>query len=234
MASAEARTADQASPLDEPLRLIGLARKACADVQDYSCTLIKRERLEGKAGLSDSVIQMLVRERPFSVNLRWQEPRDLAGQEACYVEGRNDGKMRVRSSGVLGAVGFVTLATDDPRARKSSRHAITEAGLGNLIERYAAAWQEERRLGRTTVQVASYEFNKRRCTRVEVAHPGEPDGRFAFYRSVVYFDQETHLPVRVECYDWPRFEGDKGEPVEVYSYVNLRLNVGLGDEPFNR
>ena len=50
----------------------------------------------------------------------------------------------------------------------------------------------------------------------------------------LYFDKETHLPVRVECYDWPHFDGDKGEPIEVYSYVNLRANVGLGDVHFNK
>jgi hypothetical protein len=222
------------SVLDEPLRLIALARRAYARLDDYTCTLIKRERLEGRDGLSESVIHMMVRTRPFRINLRWQEPRDLAGQEACYVEGGNNGKMRVRASGLLGAVGFVTLDLDDARARKNSRHSINEAGLGNLIERYASRWEEEKRTGRTEVHIAAYEYNKRRCTRVETVHPGEPDSRFAFYRSVVYFDQESNLPMRVECYDWPRSPTDKGQAVEVYSYVNLRVNVGLGDEPFSK
>ena len=222
------------SSMDEPLRLLAEARKAYAAVDDYTCTLIKRERLDGQSVPTESVIAMAVRARPFSVNLRWQEPRDLVGQEACYVEGKNNGKMRVRPAGALGALGFITLDPNDARARRNSRHAITEAGLGNLLERYAVHWEEERKLNRTTVHVADYEYNKRRCVRVETVHPAKNDGQFSFYRNVVYFDKETHLPVRVECYDWPRYEGDKGEAVEVYSYVNLRLNVGLGDAQFNK
>jgi hypothetical protein len=222
------------SPMDEPLRLIALARKAYAEVNDYSCTLIKRERLEGRSEPTESVIQMAVRTQPFSIHLVWQEPHDLVGQEACYVEGKYNGRMRVRAAGVLGAIGFVTLDPNDARARKNSRHAITEAGLGNLIERYGNHWEQERNLDQTTVRVGNYEYNKRRCVRVETVHPTANDGHYAFYRNVVYFDKETHLPVRVECYDWPRFDGDKGEAVEVYSYANLRTNVGLSDAHFNK
>ena len=229
----ESRPAKE-SPLDEPLRLLTQARKAYAEIEDYTCTLIKRERLEGQTTPTESVLVMAVRSNPFSVSLRWQEPRELIGQEVCYVEGKNNGRMRVRSAGALGALGFVSIDPNDARARKTSRHCITEAGLGNLIERYAQGWEEERRLNQTTVQVATYEFNKRRCVRVETIHPPKDDGRFAYYRNVVYFDKETHLPVRVECYDWPHYDGDKGEAIEVYSYVNLRTNVGLGDVHFNK
>jgi hypothetical protein len=38
----------------------------------------------------------------------------------------------------------------------------------------------------------------------------------------------------MECYDWPRGAHDQGELLEVYSYVNLRLNPGLSDNVFNR
>jgi hypothetical protein len=224
--------ADAASPMDEPLRLIAEARQAYAGVRDYSCVLIKREKMEGQP-MVDNVVAMKVRAQPFSVDLRWQEPRSLAGQEVCYVAGMNGGKMRVHSAGMLGAFGFVSLDPDDPRARQTSRHSITEAGIGNLLERFGRGWENERRLNATQVRTADYEYNKRRCTRVETTHPTNPGGQFLYYRSVVYFDKETHLPIRVECYDWPRRPGDAGEALEVYSYVNMRLNVGLGDEVFN-
>jgi hypothetical protein len=224
--------ANPASPLDEALRLIALARDSYGRVQDYTCTLVKRERL-GAQMPPDSVVAMAVRTRPFSVYLRWKEPRSLAGQEVCYVAGRNDGMMRVRPNGLLGAVGFVTLDPNDPRARQTSRHNVTEAGIGNLIERFAARWEAERRQNFTQVRIAEYEFNKRRCTRVETAHPAHARGQVLHYRSVLYFDKETHLPIRVECYDWPAGPGDPGQLIEVFSFVNLRLNVGLGDEVFN-
>jgi hypothetical protein len=227
-----AAPAAAANPMDEPLRLLAKAKESFAGVRDYSCTLVKRERLEGQMS-PDNVIAMKVRNQPFSVYLRWLEPRSLVGQEACYVAGKNEGNMRVKSPGLLGAVGFVTLAPNDERARKSSRHAITEAGIANLLQRYGDGWETERKWNQTQVRVGEYEYNKRRCVRVEAIHPANPDGRFTHSKNVLYFDKETNLPVRTECYDWPRRAGEAGELAEVYSYVNLKLNVGLGDDVFD-
>src|SRR5262245_56996842 len=121
-------------PLDEPLALAARAKTAFSKVKDYSCRLIKRERLEG--GLSPNhLIDLKVRHDPFSVSMVWQEPKDLEGQEVVYATGKYDGKMRVKPGGLLGSVGFVSLPTDDPRTRKTSKHKVTEAGIGNLIAR---------------------------------------------------------------------------------------------------
>jgi hypothetical protein len=233
MGGAPAVAARPSAPLDEPLRLIARARAAYAGVRDYSCLLVKRERIGGRL-TPDHVVVMRARNKPFSVSLLWQEPRSLAGQEVCYVAGANGGMMRVKPTGLLSAFGFVSLDPDDARARENSRHRITEAGIGNLIERFARGWEAERSAGLSQVLLGTYEYNKRRCTRVEVIHPSNPGGRFLHYRDVVYFDKETHLPIRMEAYDWPRRPGDPGELVEVFSFVNLRLNVGLPDEVFRR
>jgi hypothetical protein len=223
----------ETNPLDEPLRLLGEARRAFQDVRDYTCVLIKKERLRGVMQ-PDNVVSMKVRNQPFSVYMRWQQPKTLVGQEACYVAGKNDGKMRVLSTGLLQVAGWVSLDPTDERTKKNSNHTITEAGIGNLLKRYGKAWEAERPLNLTRVKIGEYEFNKRRCARVETIHPGKPDARFAAYRSVLYFDKETHLPVRAEVYDWPK-QGSSpdGELMEVYSYINMKLNVGLGDEAFN-
>ena len=150
------------------------------------------------------------------------------------MAGRNNGMMRVRSPGILGAIGWVSIAPNDPRVQQNSRHSITEAGIGNLIERFANRWEVERKLGLTQVRISEYEFNKRRCIRVETIHPDNSSKQFQTYRNVLYFDKETNLPIRIEAYDWPRPGGSPdGELMEVYSYVNLRFNVGLGDEAFN-
>jgi hypothetical protein len=225
----------KASPMDTPLHLIHEAQQAYRNVQDYTCMLIKRERVNGRLPTYDTVMEMKVRTQPFSVYLRWLKPSNEAGQEVCYVAGRNDGKMRVHPKGMLGSVaGFISLDPNDPRARQTSRRSITEAGIGNMIERFARAWENERRLNLTAqVNVAEYDYNRRRCTRVEILHPDNSSGHFLYYRDVVYFDKETHLPIRLEFYDWPRQPGDPGQLIEVYSFANMRLNVGLSDDVFN-
>lgn len=221
-----------ANAMDEPLRLIATARQAYQGTRDYSCLFIKRERLRGQLQ-TENLIAFKARTQPFSVHLRWLGPKQFVGQEACYVAGRNNGMMRARSNGLLGAVGFVSLDPRDPRAMENSRHTITEAGLGNLIERFGEGWELDRRANRTQVRVAEYEYNKRRCTRVEAIHL-DNNGQSQFYRSIVYFDSTTKLPIRVENYDWAKpGTAAGGDLLEEYSYVDLRLNVGLSDRDFN-
>src|SRR5262249_44080275 len=156
--AAPALPADAASPLDEPLRLIAEARQSYQQVRDYTCLMVKRERLQGRLS-PEHLVRLSVRTRPFSVDMRWQGPGDLAGQEACYVAGKNGGKMRARAAGMLGRLGFMTIDPNDPRARESSNHSITEAGIGHLIERYGTLWEQERGLNRTEVKVSAYEYN---------------------------------------------------------------------------
>ncbi len=222
-----------AHPLDEPLRLLDRAQQAMTAVQDYSCTLIKQERIAGTL-TPVHIVSMMVRQQPFSVYMKWHQPKACLGQEACYVAGKNNGMMRAKSAGLLGSVGFVSVDPNDPRAKKTSNHAINECGLSNLLTRFGERWANEKKFNRVTVKTGEYEYNKRRCIRVETAYPmnvpGEP-----YSRSVVYFDKEISVPIRIEVYDWPKAGGPAGgELIETYSYVNLKLNANLPDATFNK
>jgi len=216
-----------------PFRLIDNARTAYKSVKDYSCTLIKREQINGKLQ-PENVIAMKIRKEPFSVSLTWQAPRDLVGQEAAYVAGRNKGMMRVNPKGVVGIFGWQTIAVDDPRVMEHSRHLITDAGIGNMIERFAKSFAADSKSPTVKVSLADYEYDKKKCACVEVIHPDARPGSGDYYRCLVYFDKQTHLPIRCECYDKPRSRGVEGELVEMYSFANLKTNVGLGDDTFKR
>jgi hypothetical protein len=187
---------------EKAMRLIHEAQQSIDKVKDYTSTFVKKEQVGGQL-LPENVIAIKVHNQPFSVYMKWQQPKGLAGQEACYVAGVNNGLMRARAPGLLGAVGFINLDPHDPKAMQLSRHAITEAGIGHLIERYAEAWEAERKESRTKLRIGEYEFNKCKCVRVENTHPDSKPGEFYSYRSVIYFDKETHLPIRSEAYDWP-------------------------------
>jgi hypothetical protein len=221
-------------PLDEPLRLIEAARKSYQNVRDYSCLLVSQERIKGKL-LPENLIEMKFREKPFSVYMRWAGPKQWAGQEVAYVAGKNKGMMRVHTVGIAGAVGFVSIDPKDKRVTEHSRHIITEAGIGNLIERIRRSWEEERRLNyKIKVEIAEYEYNKRRCIRVQTSHLERVDKAYC-YRSVVYFDKQHKLPIRAEVYDWPRTGGPAGgELLESFSYADLRFNLNLPDSTFDR
>jgi hypothetical protein len=220
--------------MDTRIRMAAEAAQVYQGVQDYTCRFVKTENVNGRLQ-QENIIEMKVRNQPFSVAMGWLSPKSLAGQEAYYVDRRNNGMMRVRLNGVGAAVGLISVDLRDPRAMENSRHTIAEVGIGNLIERLCKDWEQERSLNRTQVRIAEYEFAKRRCTRVETIHPDNRGGQFYSYRSVVYFDKETRLPIRFEAYDWPHPGGaPEGDLMECYSYVNLRFNVGLSDEYFRR
>jgi Protein of unknown function (DUF1571) len=223
-----------ASPIDQATALLNQAAQTFRNVRDYTGVMIKQERVNGQL-LPEDVMEIKMRTQPFSVYFRWVAPKATAGQEVCYVAGKNDGNMRVHSKGVIGALsGFISISPKDPRVMQNSRHTITEAGIGNLIGQLQKYWDLEKQLKTAQVRIAEYEYNKRRCTRVEMIRPQNTGGKSMSYRSIVYFDKEYTLPVRVELYDWPRAGGPAGgDLLESYSYVNLRFNVGLTDAVFN-
>jgi hypothetical protein len=224
-----------ANPYDMPLRLVNEAARTYQQVQDYTCTLIQQERIKGILQ-PENVMLMKFRVQPFSVYMRWMAPRQMVGQEVCFVKGRNNDMMRVHATGLLrGAIGFISIHPRDPRVLEHSRHTIEEAGMGNLIAQLQQDWLRGRQTNynKTQVRLAEFKYDNRPCTRVELIAL-ERSQQFYCYRALVYFDQQTHLPVRMECYDWPRQGGPPdGDLIESFSYANLRLNVGLGEADFN-
>lgn len=219
--------------LDKALALLADSRRHFQGVTDYVCTLGKQERVGGKL-LPENVMTLRVRNRPFSVHLRWQQPKSVEGQEVCYVAGRNGGMMRVHPVGIAGILGFISLSPEDPRAMKESRHPITRAGLGYLLDSVARQWELEKRWNKTVVRIVDCELNHRPCTWIETTHPDRAAGSFYGYRCVLCIDKETHLPVHSAAYDWPRPGSDaNGDLLESYTYWDFRANVGLSDETFD-
>jgi hypothetical protein len=223
----------QATPLDQVIAWLHDAKRNYGAVKDFTCTLISRESIQGKLR-DENIVQMKFRTAPFSVYMRWLAPTEFRGQEVAYVHGKNGNKMRVHSKGILKIAGFVSIDPHDPRVMEHSRHTIHEAGIGHLIDHTLRAFEVERQIGRTHVQIAEYDYNNRRCIRVENVRP-ERRPQFKAYRSVMYLDKESKFPIRTENYDWPRPGGPPtGDLLEVYSYVDLRFNVGLTDREFNK
>jgi len=202
------------------------ARESYARVRDYQTTFVKRERIDGQLQ-EEQTATMNVRTQPFSVSVKFVSPRAVAGKEASFVEGRNGGKMRAKAGGALGLVGFVTLDPRDPKAMQGTRHAISEAGIGHLIDQLASASAVAPGTVKPepAVVVSEYTMGKRECLRFDMTD-ANADGARNQFRTLVYFDKETNLPVRYEAYD------RRGEIVESFAYTELRFNIGLTDAAF--
>ena len=84
--------------MSECMEIIKRAEQALTKVDHYTCQFLKREYLGGKLQ-PEQTIDMVVRHEPFSVCLKWQKPRSMAGQEGMWIEGKHNGRMRVKGAG---------------------------------------------------------------------------------------------------------------------------------------
>lgn len=226
--------AQQPTTMDAATKLIADAQMHFANVRDYTGMFYKQERINGQLN-PEQTIQFTARNQPFAVHMKWTGPKTMAGQEACYVAGKNNNMMRAKAaSGLASALGFLSIDPKDPRALATNRRSITDAGMGNMIESLASQHQANcKRPDQVNITFAEYRFLQRPCIRLESTQRRN-DGSTPYYRKVVFFDKENHLPVRVENYDWPKSGGPPGgELLECYSYVDLKFNIGLTDESFN-
>jgi hypothetical protein len=202
-------------------------------ISDYSATLISRERSNGKLGDYESVL-LKIRHRPFSVYAYVMAPENRKGDEAIYVEGRNDGKLLAHTTGITGRL-MRTVALD-PRgnlAMEGQRHPITELGMVQLCRRVIQFAEDDVRYAESQVQFFhGVKVGDRPCTCIEVMHP-QPRSNFHFHLLRVFVDDQLRTPIRYEHYDWPKQPGGAAELVEEYTYANLKLNNGFGDIDFD-
>jgi hypothetical protein len=223
-----------AHPLEPALELAqrGLANLHAA-IQDYSCTLVKRERIDGKLGDHEYMF-LKVRQRPFSVYLYFMAPDSVKGQEVIYVDGQNDGNMLAHAgSGVRAMVGTVSLKPSSMLAMQGNRYAITEIGVENLAKRLVEVAEHDKQFGECEVNFfPNAKVNGRICTCVQVVHP-VPRRNFRFHLARVFIDDELLIPIRYEAYDWPHEAGGQPVLMEEYTYMNVKTNQGFTDLDFD-
>lgn len=211
------------------------SRAAYAKIRDYTCYLIRQERVRGKV-LAEQTAELRVRQQPFAISAKVTAPKEMAGWETSYVTNRYSNKVRFRPAGLEGMKsGFMTVASDDPRVLTESRLPIAETGMQPVLDRVEKALAIEKRMNHPVqVLVADYSFAGRRVTRYEIFADRPHPNRYAA-RMVLFIDQETKLPVRFEAYDASKTgTGTANELIEMQSFVGLRTNVGLGDSVFDR
>jgi hypothetical protein len=212
-------------------------------VADCTCTLVKRERINGQV-LGHEYAEVKIRHRqirsgrivvPFSVYMKFLAPAEVQGREVIYVEGRNDGKLIVRRGGRRFA--YVTTSIDPlgELALERNRYPITHVGLQSMIEELLVVAQEE--LQNPAEELLCRKFDEvkidgRVCHMFQFTHPVRRD-RYRYHIARIYVDEELDLPIRHESYDWPDEEGGQPKLLEEYTYLNLRLNVGLTDWDFD-
>ncbi len=210
-------------------------------VKDYTCTLVERERIDGRLQSHQHMFVKLRHQQvrdgvvvvPFSIYLRYLGPAEVQGREVIYVHGRNNGQLIVRRGGPR--FEYITLAVDPDGdlAMRDNRYPITEVGIRNLLRRLIEVGREELQHREIDVKYfAGAKVNDRACTAIRIAHAVRRD-HFRYHVARVFVDDELQVPIRFESYDWPEEEGGEPRLVEEYTFLDLKLNVGLTDWDFD-
>ena len=70
------------------------------------------------------------------------------------------------------------------------------------------------------------------CTLLEVVHPVQRP-HFDFHIARIYIDDELRIPIRFASWEWPAVAGGSPQLLEEFTYLNIKLNVGLTDLDFD-
>jgi len=224
-------TIGEEPPAARALRLITACQSRFESVTDYTCTFYKRERINGRL-TPLYVMAMKARTKPRSIYFKFADP--YKGREAIFVEGQNGGKILAHDVGFTKLLaGTLELEPSSSRAMEDNRHPITDAGIGALIDTVARRWAAELNSDESVIVFDSdMTIGPRHCQLIESIHTRrQPD--FQFYKVRLFIDSELNLPIRFEGYEWPREPGAPADLAEEYSYVDLKLDVGLGDIDFD-
>ena len=208
------------------------------NIQDYTATLVKRERINGKLGDYQYAF-VKIRNQPLSVYMYFLSPANIRGREVIYVAGQNldrrSGKAQLIAHDV-GLRGIITVDLDpeSPLAMEGQKYPIYKIGIRNLTQELIEHGEKDKQFGECDVKFfKGAKVQDRTCTCLQAVHPHRRP-HFRFHLARVYIDDEYQIPIRYESYLWPTQEG--GSPIldEEFTYMKLKLNVGLKDADFDR
>ncbi len=228
-----------ASPaLGEPFAAIRrLHREAVASyavIDSYNVRLRRREQVNGK-NKPEEVILFSFRKEPWSVHFKWIGETGK-GREVVYVKGQYENKIHTLLAAgdniLLKAGTRFSLSPDSPLIRNESRHSISDAGVGHLIDNFGTVVEAAER-GNLSLHVKYLGLARRSelGTPVEAVQNDIPPGIDPQLphggRCLWYFDPANHLPVLFITYD------ERGQEVEFYCYDFFQFPVKLDDRDFN-
>ncbi|HXT59429.1 MAG TPA: DUF1571 domain-containing protein [Pirellulales bacterium] len=217
----------------DAIRVVEASLAALEPVADYSCVLIKRERIAGRLTHAER-LAIKLRHDPFSVYVNYLAPDKVKGQEAIYVHGHNDNRLLAHPNGLKGRlVGTFKLDPQGKMAMEGNRYPITDLG----VKRMAESWLEEARRDVQFVRcsakiIPGAKVNERPCTCVELTRlEHHHDSPFRITR--LFIDAELRLPVRYEAYEWSAQPGGEPELAEEYTYLQFQPNRRFSDLDFD-
>ena len=220
-------------------------RRMNRQIKDYTATIVSQVSINNKLQPEKRIfckirhpktveagMALPGQEVPMSVYLKMLAPDSIAGQEAIWVKGENDGKLIGHTTGFLN-VKRAYIAPDGPIAMRGNLHPIYDIGFLNLVTKMREVGSRDLQYPDCSVTVTrDVSVGDRTCTLIEIKHT-QQDPKFEFHVAKIYIDQRRDVLVGYEGFLWPEKEGDPPKLKEKYFYTDVKLNVGLTDEDFS-
>lgn len=207
-------------------KLLQDAIQSFEKVQDYHAVFLKQEKIRRKLRKLEEI--ELKFQKPFKLYMKWLKSPDK-GMEVIYIDGENNNQIKAHLGGFLNhIVPTVNLDIHNKTVTHNNRHLITETGIGEFLIKYEHDFSLAKQ--RQEIQIVLHGEKKvlgRSTFKIEAILPESPDRRYYCYRSLVWFDQENHLPIKMEFYDFDN------KLIERYAYKDLKLNPGLTPYDFD-
>jgi hypothetical protein len=223
---------------NSPLRTL---HRVCAEryatIDSYIVSLRRREVNNGSKQPEEELM-LKFRKEPWSVYFKWLG-KAYNGREVVFVKGRYSNQMHIlmgANEGFLRPKGKrVDISPDDPMVKSNSRHSITEAGIGNMIERFGNLLDTDDTTSDPRAKLLRYIGPCKRPeygdTPLEAVHQYIQPGREAQLprggQRWWFFDTTLRLPVMIITVD------DRNQEVEYYSYDRFLFPGRLTDDEFN-
>lgn len=219
-------------------QLRALHRKAVdryKTMDSYIVRLRRREQINGK-DKPEELMLFKFRKKPFSVCFKWLGIQGH-NREVIYVKGKhNDLIHTLLAEGdmpLMPAGKRMSLSPDNVFVRSASRHSITDAGIGIMVERFGKvldameAGDHRRGTMKYLGPLKRPEFEQP-FEAAEQAIPPDCEPQLAKGGSRLWlFDPESSLPLLLITLDHTNHE------VEYYCYDRLQFPVRLDDDDFN-
>jgi hypothetical protein len=218
-----------------PQELFEQASASFAGIDSYVARLTRRETAKGKSK-GEEVLLFAFRKKPWSVHFKWLAG-DGQGREVVYVKGMYEDKIHTLLAAgdvpLMPAGRRLSLPIDSLLVRSASKHPITDAGIGAMIEKMGrlleANARGDKRWGQLTslglVNRPDYagplemiEFHVAAGTDVDLPHGG---------RRFFGFDPQSHLPVLALLHD------ERDREIEYYRFDRMQLGLHLDDADFD-
>lgn len=220
--------ADSSLPSRDPLAYLQRVRATCENLQQYRLVFVRRERRG--IGLLKSLqaperIECWFRRSPFSIRMKWLDPRIKYG-ESTYVKGQDEDRLRFTPRPQLFNLPYRVYRVDPvtPVNWGECRYPVTEFGVEILMERTLATIAADAAGTRVTyVGTDTAPGSTRLAHRIRIDYPRATNPAPV---QELFIDAQNDIPLHTEM----RFAD--GAIDTAYSYESLDATVALTDADF--